>query len=303
MRAACSTSTSSSSSAFEISDFTASATIAFIASRASVERSYSLAGLQMTTRSCPRTSTLNVTNLAAWQSTDELQIFSPGSGTAAYGMESNAISGAPQVAATSLAGFEYEFVRRQQPDLDCRLGWRSAYADAPRDADRRHPRVPYRCRDVRPGLVRHRERRLGDTRRRLPRRSARPPPTCRGIGPRSPPRWPPNAPGSLPYNYSTLAISTLAEADTRGFYASEPDVLIFAPGNLTDSTAVSATWAYGDPFPDHVDRVRLVPLLHLSLHPACRDNARCDLGAACSPIENYPPSPSRRRSSRRSGWS
>ncbi len=60
--------------------------------------------------------------------------------------------------------------------------------------------------------------------------------------------------GLTTYELSTLAISTLPEAETRGFFTSEPVYLIFAPGYKTDSTAVSATWASGEPS-EYVDPV------------------------------------------------
>ncbi len=73
-----------------------------------VDLSYSLVGRPDDRRAtAPTELTFNVTGLAPWQSTDQLQMFSPGSATTAYAMESNATAGAPQVAATSLSGFEY----------------------------------------------------------------------------------------------------------------------------------------------------------------------------------------------------
>ncbi len=214
----------------------------------SVDLSYSLAGRPDDYAKLPTDLTFNVTNLAAWQSTDELQIFSPGSGTAAYGMESNAISGAPQVAATSLAGFEYDLSAASNPTLiagsagdQLTLTHLATQTDGTRVFRTAAETFVPASFDIANGgsaTLAGAFSPLSTTTSDVP-----------WDRPAFAAEMAAHAPGSLPYNYSTLAISTLAEADTRGFYASEPDVLIFAPGNLTDSTAVSATWAYGDPFP------------------------------------------------------
>jgi hypothetical protein len=65
------------------------------------------------------------------------------------------------------------------------------------------------------------------------------------------------SPGSL-QNWSTLAVSPLPEAATRGFYWNEPDVLIFAPGYANDHTPVTMSWPIGDPYPAEWTRITWV---------------------------------------------
>ena len=215
----------------------------------SVDLSYSLVGRPDDRRAtAPTDLTFNVTGLAAWQSTDELQMFSPGSATSAYGMESNAIAGAPQVAATSLSGFEYDLSTAYIPNLidgssgdQLTLTHLATQTDSVRVFRTAAETFVPDSFDVANGGTAT----LAGAFTPLTTTTSNVP----WDRPAFAAELTAHSPGSQPTNFSTLAISTLPEAETRGFYTSEPDVLIFAPGYKTDSTAVSATWAYGEPFP------------------------------------------------------
>ena len=56
-------------------------------------------------------------------------------------------------------------------------------------------------------------------------------------------------------NWSTFAITALQGATTHGFYNDGPDVLVYAPGYSTDSSAITTSWPYGDPFPADWGRI------------------------------------------------
>ena len=61
--------------------------------------------------------TFNVTGLAAWQAADELELYSPSSGTLAFDLESYATSGAPMVNDTSLANLVFDLERSDRGAL------------------------------------------------------------------------------------------------------------------------------------------------------------------------------------------
>jgi hypothetical protein len=200
----------------------------------------------------------DVSALEAWQATDELQLFSPETGGMAYAMETFATSGAPTAGATALAGFTYDLVRASDRALvDAAAGDQVTLTQlATRTAGTRTYRTVTRAFTPAPFTVTPGDSEMlsgafttVDTSKMLDVLWDRPAFNADVTA---------HAPGQDSQNWSTFAVSVIPEGTTRGFYDDAPDVVVFAPGYQTDTTAVSAAWPYGDPYPAEWTRVAWV---------------------------------------------
>ena len=224
-----------------------------------VDLSYDLLGRPGVRAATTTTNlTFDVTNLSSWQTTDEIQMICPGSGTIAFGMQSAVSTGAPTAAATSLAGFAYDISRADYPALiDGAAGDRATVTQlATQISGARSFRTVARSFTAPSFTVTN-----GGTASLTGAFTTVPADkTLDAVWdrPAFQAELATRSPGSAAENFSTLAISALPEASTRGFYHSAADVVVYAPGYTTDSTQVNASWSYGDPYPVAWSRIAWV---------------------------------------------
>ncbi|MDB4952571.1 MAG: hypothetical protein JWO36_140 [Myxococcales bacterium] len=197
----------------------------------------------------PTNMTFNVTNLAAWQATDEIQMFSPGSGTIAFAMQSGATSGAPAVAATSLSSFVFDLSRASYRALiDGTMGDLLTMTQlATQTVGPRTFRTV--ARSFAPASFTITNGGNATLTGAFSTTATNPTFTAVWDRPAFDAELSAHSPRQTANNYSTLAVSTLPEAATRGVYHDAADLVVYAPGYTTDATAVSASWQYGDPYP------------------------------------------------------
>jgi len=206
----------------------------------------------------PTPLTFAVTDLSPWQATDELQMFCSSSGTAAWAMETAATAGEPTVNDTSLSSFTYDLSRAGTPTVITgsqgdllslvQLSTANDGARSYRTVSRIFTPSSF---DVANGGM------ANLTGAFTPVTTST---TLDGVWDR--PAFDAElvahgSSGALT-NWSTLAVSALSEAATRGFYSDEPDVLIFAPGYTNDHTPVTMSWPIGDPYPVEWTRIAWV---------------------------------------------
>lgn len=208
--------------------------------------------------------TFNVTNLSAWQTTDDLEMFSTGNGLAAFAMESLATAGTPAANATSLAGFVFDLSRSAyRPQIDGAAGdvvsltqLKSATAgaltytalarkfDAPSFtvANGGSATIAGAFVDVAQSanLAATFDRPAFDAALRA------------------------QLPGDSTTTYPVLALQALPEAATRGLYHSAPDLVSFEPGYVADSSSITTAWPYGDPYP--VAWTRVITARYFTYH-------------------------------------
>jgi hypothetical protein len=193
--------------------------------------------------------TFDVTGLAGWQATDELQMSSAQTGGMAYGMEKVASTGVPAAADTALTGFTYDINLASDRALAdgaagdlltlAQLSTQNDGARTYRTVSRTFTPAPF---TITPG----------DTKMLSGAFTTIDPSKMLDLvwdRPAFSAELATHGGGLAAENWSTFAISTIPEGATRGYYDDTPDVVVYAPGYSTDTTAVSAKWAYGDPYP------------------------------------------------------
>lgn len=197
----------------------------------------------------PTDLTFDVTGMSAWQGSDQIEMSCAGSGTVAFEMQANASAGAPAAGDTSLNGFTYDLSHADAPALlDATAGDQLVITHLANRSDGTHPYqtiaesfspAPFSISNAGAQTL----------------SGAFSPVTASSTlalswdRPAFASELASHSPGSAAPNWSTLAVTALPDASTRGFYAAAPDVVVFAPGYLTDATAVTTSWPYADPYP------------------------------------------------------
>lgn len=201
----------------------------------------------------PTQLTFDLTELAAWQSTDELQM-SSSAGTAAYAMQADAAN-PPANSATALSGFTYDLELADVPVLlDAsagdtlmltQLSTQTVAGRTYRSVARSFAPEPFTVTNGGTAT-------LSGAFTTVPSTNTL---TAVWNRPAYAAELAAHYPGADPRNLSTFAISPLPEGAARGYYSPAPDVVVFAPGYTNDSTAVTMAWPYGDPYPQEWTRI------------------------------------------------
>jgi hypothetical protein len=200
--------------------------------------------------------TFNVTGLAPWQTTDELALFSPQTGTAAYAMESVATAGAPAANDTSLSGFVYNLASADDHALiDTTAGDQVFFTQLATQTDGTRS---YRtiARSFSPSMLTLANGGAATLTGAFTTPTATATLNAVWDRPAFAAELTAHSPGAAPDNFSTFAVTALPDAVARGAYGEGPDIVVFAPGYQTDSTAVTANWSHADPYP--ADWTRMV---------------------------------------------
>jgi hypothetical protein len=201
--------------------------------------------------------TFNVTGLAPWQTTDELALFSPQTGTAAYAMEAVATAGVPAANDTSLTGFVYNLLNADDRALiDTTSGDQAFFTQLATQTDgTRSYRTIARSYSPSMKLVNGGASTLTGA---FDTSTATATLDAVWDRPAFAAELAAHFPTAAPDNWSTFAVTALPDAAARGHYGDGPDIVVFAPGYLTDSTAVTANWSYADPYPADWTRIVFV---------------------------------------------
>ncbi len=199
----------------------------------------------------------DVTGLSAWQSTDEIQMLSPSSGTSAYQMEQTATAGMLALGDTRLTGFTFDLSKANDPALID--GGAADQLTLTQLATQTDGTRTYRtvAKSFTPSGFTIANGGMAS----LTGAFSTPPQATLDVTwdrPAFAAELVAHSPGSDSHNWSTLAISTVPQASTRGLYTDGADLAIFAPGYLNDSTTVTAPWSYGDPYPSTWGKVAWV---------------------------------------------
>jgi hypothetical protein len=202
----------------------------------------------------PTPLTFDVTSMATWQADDELQLTSP-AGTAAYFVEQTATAGAPVTNDTALSGMTFDLSRAAVPVLIdssegdeltlTQLSTQTVGARTYRSVARTFTPAPFSVTNGGAATLAGAFTTV-DATKTLDVTWDRPAFSAELAS---------HFPGASSQNLSTLAISALPDAGSRGYYSNAPDIVVYAPGYTTDSTAVTTAWPYGDPFPSDWTRI------------------------------------------------
>jgi hypothetical protein len=198
----------------------------------------------------PTDLVLDVDNLAPWQPFgDELQAFSAGSGTVAFSLQSRASSGLPEEGNTALVGFTYDLTAATHPFLvDGDAGDQLFVSQLALSSDgvnlyRRLARVfapdPFAMTDGQPSNLTGSFAEVAETDTFA----------AEWDRPAFDAALRAGAPIDEIPSYPNLTLHTLPAAAEHGFYHSSADIVQLAPGWTDDTSAVQASWAFGDPFP------------------------------------------------------
>lgn len=203
----------------------------------------------------PTNLSFSVTGMTAWQSGDELNLFSADSGTAAYSIEAFAGSGAPAASDTALTNLTYDLRYADYPSL-IQSGDRVTFAHLVTQSDGTRT-FRTAAESFAPASF---DLTNGGGANLTGAFTAAPTSTLALTWDR--PMFDADivahVPGTTTMNWSTLAISALPEAATRGYFHEGADVVVFAPGYMTDTSTVTTSWTYGDPYPTTWSRVAWV---------------------------------------------
>jgi hypothetical protein len=198
----------------------------------------------------PTDLVLDVDNLRSWRARDELQLYSAGSGAVGLAMQLEASAGAPAVGDTALSGFTWDLTTANEPFLvDAGAGdtvivtQRSTARDGEQNRFRRIVRA-FSAASL--TMVDGEASNLSETFAAVAQSEqldvewdrAAFDATLRA-----------GAPLDEPYGYPALVLHTLPGAAERGFFHSSADLVTFEPGWTDDTSAIVASWRYGDPFP------------------------------------------------------
>jgi len=199
----------------------------------------------------PTDLVFDVDNLAPWQPFgDELQMFSAGSGTIGFSLQSRASSGIPEEGNTALAGFTYDLAAAEGPMLvDGDAGdelylTQLSLTDDGVNLYRRVTRVlipePFTMTD-------------GDA-TSLAGSFADVEETDTFAVDWDRPAFDAALRAGAPLeeiaSSPTLGLHTLPAAAERGFYYDSADIIQLSPGWTDDVSEVQASWGFGDPYPD-----------------------------------------------------
>jgi len=203
----------------------------------------------------PTNLTFTLTGMSAWQVGDEIEMYSPESGTLAFDLEAAATSGAPVANDTALNGMVYDLrnaSRNTAPSAAAGDTVTIAHLSKATDGTRTYEALEQSF--VPTGL----EVANGGS-ASISGAFSNVATTKNLTVTWDRPAFAADLAAHFPHadsrNFSTFAVTALQQASTLGFYDGGPDLLFFAPGYTTDTSAVAAAWTYGDPFPTDWGRI------------------------------------------------
>jgi hypothetical protein len=204
----------------------------------------------------PTNLTFTVNAMTPWQDGDEIEMYSPQSGTLAFDLEASATTGAPAASDTSLNSMVYDLrnaSRNTAPSAAAGDLVTVAHLSKATDGTRNYTALSQTFTPVGLEVTNGGSATISDSFSAIPSSQ-----TLATTWDR--PAFAADLAAHFPHadadNFSTFAITALPRASMLGFYDAGPDLLFFAPGYTTDTSAVTASWPYGDPFP--VDWGRIV---------------------------------------------
>jgi hypothetical protein len=197
--------------------------------------------------------TFNLTDLDPWQDGDQIELYSPQTGTLAFGMTDAATSGAPMVDDTALTGMVYDLRNADRRALISSSDIATIYqlslaTDGARDyhsITRAYAAAPFSIANGGSATI------TGAFTTLAPSQTL----TATWDRPAFAADVAAHFPHAAPTSLSTFGLTALTGAGEHGYYDEGPDLLYFAPGYTTDTTAVTASWPYADPYPGTWGRV------------------------------------------------
>lgn len=228
----------------------------YVTSADTLDLDFSLVGRPTATFVTQPTSlTFSLTGMRAWQAGDELEMYSPQSGTLAFDLEAAATSGAPTGSDTALTNMVYDLrnaSRNTAPSTAAGDVVTIAHLSVATDGTRSYTAL---AQTFDPTSLEVTNGGSASITGAFMDGSASQTLTTTWDRPAFAADLTAHFPHANAQNYSTFAVTALQSATTLGFYDNGPDLLFFAPGYTTDSSAVSAAWPYVDPFPAEWGRI------------------------------------------------
>jgi hypothetical protein len=228
----------------------------FVASGDTLDLDFNLVGrADATFVSSPTNLTFNVTGMTAWQDGDEIEIYSPQSGTLGFDLEAYATTGAPAPSDTSLNGMVYDLryaSRNTAPSASAGDFVTVAHLSKATDGTHSYTAMAEMFRPAGLNVTNGSSNTITDAFMPVTTTQTL---TATWDRPAFAADLEAHFPHSDTQNWSTFAITALQRAGTLGYYDSGPDLLFFAPGYTTDSSAVTTSWTYADPFPADWGRI------------------------------------------------
>jgi hypothetical protein len=218
---------------------------------------YEIGRLDALPATMPTTLFFSVTDLAAWQTDDTLELYSPSARTAAFWMDESA-GNPPAVGATSLAGFAYDLMNADNRGLPS-----AAHDDqltltqlATQQVGGHRFLAVARAFLPRPFTVSNGDKTTVDGTFMTP---ASVPLALTWDRPAFDAELRAHSPGDEADTASYMTVAALPDADLYGYYSDAPRLVIFDPGYTTDRSTLTTTgWSYADPFPPTWTRFALI---------------------------------------------
>jgi hypothetical protein len=203
----------------------------------------------------PTNVTLDLTGMDPWQAGDQIQMYSPQSGTLAYSMDADATSGAPAASDTSLNGMVYDLRSADRPSLpDATAGDEVTVVQLSTETDgtRTYNALTH---TFSPSGLTVTNGGSATINGAFTAPSASQTLAATWNRPAFAAELAAHFPHAEDDNWSTFGVTALQRAGTLGFFDGGPDLVYFAPGYTTDSSVVSASWPYADPYPADWGRI------------------------------------------------
>jgi hypothetical protein len=263
-----------------------------------VDLSYDAPGrATMVVPTSPTTLTMNITGLAAWQTTDQLQIVSTNAGLIDTRMAtSTGATNAPTAAASALSGMTFNLQAASQPAVvDSTLGDHVIITQLATESGGSAPVHQVVSRSFEPASLVIANGGTATVSGAFATPSLTPIdvtwdlPTIDMILRR-------DTPATGPYIRPILELAAYPSVDMYGLYSSAPDLAQYAPGyDLNIINIATATWAIRDPYPASWTRLaaaevwdyryETVPGTSAQIPLYTRSNTLMALGAVAGPVE------------------
>lgn len=204
----------------------------------------------------PTDVVLDVDNLAAWQIGDELQMFSAGSGTIAFSLQDRPESAPPAEGDTALAGFAYDLAAAEGPMLvDGNAGDQLFVSQLALSSDgaNLHRRVARLFAPDSFAMMDGQTTSLAGSFAEVAETDTF---AAEWDRPAFDGALRAGAPLEELASYPIFTLHTLPSAAEQGFYYHSADLVQLLSAWTDDTSAVEASWAFGDPYP--ADWTRMV---------------------------------------------
>ena len=190
-----------------------------------------------------------------WQVGDQLQMYSPQSGMLAYAMDADATSGAPAASDTALNGMVYDLRNADTASLpDAAAGDEVTVVQLSTETDgtRSYNALTHTFSPSGLTVTNGGSATIDGAFTAAPASQTL---TATWNRPAFATELAAHFPHAEDDNWSTFGVTALQRAGTLGFFDGGPDLVYFAPGYTTDSSVVSASWPYADPYPAEWGRI------------------------------------------------